>query len=439
MKVKEVLLLILLVFAGVVFYHLQTGKWRDLAPWADDIMFWGKSYVYEQTEEIPLSETYRLEIENRHGDVEVVGQEGRTSLEATLRKEIRRRNEAEAVEIADRLSTVVSRKGDLIRITTNRADFRKQNFRTHFRILAPPATAVDIRNSHGNIKVLDLGRTAVVNRHGRVRAAGIAGDADIANSHGAIELEDIEGGAAAATRHADVRIRTVGGDLSVTNSFGRIRVEDIGGKTAISGRHNAVIGHRLEGPVRISNTHDKISLEDTGPAEIEGYHSDVTVRGARGRIGIATQHGRVTLENIRGGAEVKGRNVRVRGRHLFDGSIRIDTSHEKCDLDDFSGDAEINVSNGEINLSPLSPEDGLRVSGRYGAVRVLWPRGAAVSLEARARNGRVIWRLSGPAPFMDSNGTSLVRAFMAEGEEPRVVLSSQYGDIRIEERPTSRD
>jgi len=40
---------------------------------------------------------------------------------------------------------------------------------------------------------------------------------------------------------------------------------------------------------------------------------------------------------------------------------------------------------------------------------------------------------------MDSNGTSLVRAFMAEGEEPRVVLSSQYGDIRIEERPTSRD
>lgn len=433
MKAKEVVFLVLIICAGVVFYHLQTGKWMDVMPWGTDIFFGGKTHVFEDTEKIEIPEPQVLEIENRHGDVEVLGMEGRTTLEVTLRKEIRSKTEEDALNVSRRLSTLVSRKEGRVRITTNRGDFRRPNFRTHIHILAPRAAVVEIRNAHGAVDAFDLGSVTVVNRHGRVRVASIAGDADVANSHAAIEIEDVDGDCAVTARHGHIRIRSVHGDAVVSNSFGKTRVEDVYGKTGISGRHNAVTGIRLGEAVRVSNTHDKVTLTDIGPADIEGRHSDITVRSAGGDVGIATHYGKVSIEDIRGGVSVKGRNVRVRGRNILGGDIRIETTHENLDLDDFTGPAEITVSNAQIRLAPRSPGDGLRVSNRYGGIRVLWPSDTAVPLEARARGGRVVWRLPGPPPFTETNRTSLLRAFMVEGEEPRVVLSSDYGDIRIEE------
>ncbi len=112
MKGKEIVLLILIIVAGVIFYYAQTGKFHFGLNWEDDFFFTGEEYTYEESQVVEPPLAARLQLTNAHGDVEIQGtDEERVTI--TLQKKIWRRNEEQAKEVSDKLHMTIT-KGDLL-------------------------------------------------------------------------------------------------------------------------------------------------------------------------------------------------------------------------------------------------------------------------------------------------------------------------------------
>jgi len=191
MKAKEIILLILIVTVGIIFYHAQTGKiWIDW-DWDEGIYFGQEEFVYEETEEIDPPFPFSLRIINAHGHVEVEGTD-QDFISVTFEKRIYRRNQKKADEVAEKLRMIVEKDGESIQISTNREDFQTRRFRTNFKFLIPEQMAVDVKNSFGEVRILQTGETEIRNPNGRVFAANITGNLVIKNSYKEVEVENIQ-------------------------------------------------------------------------------------------------------------------------------------------------------------------------------------------------------------------------------------------------------
>jgi len=81
MKAKEIIVLILIIGAGIFFYHAQTGKLN--IDWQIDghFLFNYEEFSYEETQQIEAPLPQFIKINNAHGQVEVQGgQEGKVTI-----------------------------------------------------------------------------------------------------------------------------------------------------------------------------------------------------------------------------------------------------------------------------------------------------------------------------------------------------------------------
>ena len=162
MKAKEIILLILIITVGIIFYHAQTGKiWIDW-DWDEGIYFGQEEFVYEETEEITPPFPLSLRIINAHGHVEVEGTD-QDSISITLEKKIFRRKQKQADDVAEKLNMVVEKNSERIHISTNREDFQKRRFRTNFKVMIPKQMSVYVKNSYGEVNIFQVGETEIRN------------------------------------------------------------------------------------------------------------------------------------------------------------------------------------------------------------------------------------------------------------------------------------
>ena len=124
MKAREIIFLILIIAAGVFFYHAQTGR-IDI-DWGEGFFYDFEEFTYEESEEISPPFPALLHVVNKHGEVEIQGtDEDRVTV--TLQKNIFRKNQDEAKEVADKLKLITETNDDFLKITTNRKDFKKNS------------------------------------------------------------------------------------------------------------------------------------------------------------------------------------------------------------------------------------------------------------------------------------------------------------------------
>ena len=163
MKGKEIILLVLIIAVGIIFYHAQTGKiWIDWE-WDEGLFIGQDEFVYEETEEISPPVAPRLIIDNYHGNVEVQGA-SRDSISITLEKKIYRRKQKEADEAAETLHLTVEKNNESIRLSTNREKFRNRRFRTNFRIAVPEVIDVEVKNSYGEVRISRVRQAEIRNQ-----------------------------------------------------------------------------------------------------------------------------------------------------------------------------------------------------------------------------------------------------------------------------------
>jgi hypothetical protein len=439
MKAREVLLLVLIVVIGVVFYQVRTGGIRIDGDW-EGPFGGGRTFDFEESLTLEGPIPARIEVRNAHGDVEVRGAD-QEMVTVTFLKKVRRRTEAEARSVADGLKPVVARDAGRVEISTNREKFEKKSFETSFRLVVPAGTNVVIANSYGMVTASGVRSATIDNPHGQVDAADVAQEVSVKNSYEDVAVSRVGSSCWVSSGHADVRVREAGGDVRIDHAYGKVEVSDAAAGATIAAEHAEVSLLRVKGTVDVRTSYERVSLVDVGPATVVGQHAPVSADGVGGTLKVTTTYENVRANDVRGDLDVEGKNVGVVGKSIRADRIRIATSYEDIDLADFTGNAAVSLSHGDAVLAPASLDFTIEVSNVYGTVRLFLPRGECGPIEARSRGGEVKWGLAEPPSVNQTNGEALVKAFLDRVHRPGIVLSTSYGDIVVEEaeRPGAKE
>lgn len=434
MKAKEIILLILIIAAGVFFYHVHTGKIDIDWDWDWDGFFIHlEEYTYEEFQEIEPPLPSLLDIDNAHGDIEIQGSQ-EEKITVSLQKVIWRKNEEKAKEVANALKMIIDQSEQQLSISTNRNEFRRKNFETHFRISLPEATDIKVKNAYGIVKTAKVGNTDIYNRHGKIIASDIKGELIIENSYRNVEVENVQSGCQLDSKHGNVFVNNVQGNTDIKHRYGKINLENLSQNVKIEGSHTEVFGQNIIGNVDVLTSYKNVVLSDVGPAKITASHARVEVDGARGSLEIHHKYGRVKLNNIQGNLSIEGKNVGVLGRTIVGEKIYISSSYRSLDLAEFSGKTEILLSHGDIELEPSPLTHPIEVKGLYANIRLYWPTGEKYPFEARNERGNIKWNLPAELNLVEENRVTAVKAFSQETEKPSISLSTTYATIRVEEK-----
>lgn len=432
MKAKEIILLILIVAAGIFFYHAQTGKiWIDW-DWDEGVYFGQEEFVYEETEEIAPPFPLNLTITNAHGNVEVEGTD-QDVISVAFEKRIFRRSQEQADEVAEKLRMTVEKEGSGIRISTNREEFQKRRFRTNFRIMIPKNMTVYVRNSYGEVMVSEVGETEIRNPNGRVYAENITGNLSIENSYKVAEAKNIHGDCQIENRNAAVFVVDVQGSAHIDHSYGKIYLENIDESVTVDGSNSEIHGQNIGGLSDIKTSYRKIDLSDVHPVRIRASNSRIEIKGANDSVDIKNSYGKIELFDIQGNLAIDGKNLEVYGNSIIGETIFVSTSYRKVELAGFQGKTVITHSNGDVNLEPLPLTYPIEVKGRYTDIKFYWHSGGRYPVEARAKGGNIYWGVSAELSQEEENGYSVIKAFDTETDKPSIFLHTTYGSIKIEE------
>jgi DUF4097 and DUF4098 domain-containing protein YvlB len=433
MKFRELLLVVVLVLAGIVFFQFQTGKWSlDDIDWNDDFGFAGQEVVGEETRTIEAPVPAAIEIVNGQGSVEVRGGD-QDFVQLTFKKTVWRRKKEEAQEIANQIKYTLTAAADKLTFGTNRADFPKKRFETAFILTVPRGVAVTVTNSYGSVRVDGIKEATVRNRNGEVAVDNIAGPCVLETSYDDIEAREINGSCRIVNRNGDVLAASVTGDLSVETSYGSVRAEDIGGKADLRAHNTGVEALRVAGAVTIETSYDKVELGDVGSAVVTGHNMAVKASGVRGDLEVRTSYDPVKVDGVAGKLIVEAQNASVTAVGINGPSITVRTSNESVELIDFSAEATVICHNGHVSLEPRDLKMALDVRNENGGIDLLWPAGEKARVEARSKGGSVEWGLPDKPDVDETNGTALVKAYSSEAAAPLVFLSTTYDTIRIKE------
>ena len=434
MKIKEIIILILIIAAGSFSYYAHTGKFGFTIDFGEGF-FWNlEEFTFEEFQEVKLSFPVpsQLQIINSHGEIEIQGTE-EEKITITFQKKIWRKDEEQAREVSENLKMIVNEDEDLVKITTNRSEFKKKNFHTNFRISIPQGMDIEVDNSYGLVKASKVGKTKIKNRHGEIILSEVGGELYVENSYEDIDLENVQSDCQIESKHSTVFVKNVKGGTKINHRNGKIYLENISQKVDIESPHTEIYGYGLKAEVEVENSYEKITLHDVGATTITGHHSEVEVDGVQGDLKITNNHTKANLNNIEGNIDIKGKSLAISGRKIVGEQISISSSYKNIELTEFSAKTSILNNHGDTILDPVFISHPIQVKSEYGAIKFFWPKGKKHPFEARAISGEVKWNLPAEISRWEEGRTSIVKAFLQEKDKPSVFLSTSYGDIVVKE------
>jgi hypothetical protein len=437
MKARDVFLALFIIALGVFLTYAKTGRLDFVLD--GDFEFWffpSEEFVFEESQEIAAPLPQEIHIINAHGGVEMQGEET-DKITVFFKKSIYRKDKDEAQKVADALKMIVNREEPRLILSTNRDEFRRKNFKTYFKILIPAGTDVLVKNSYGLVKAAKTGKTDIANPHGEVQTSDTSGQLIIDNSYEDVSILNALADCQVTSPHSRVTAVNVLGEFLLDNSYGDVELENIEKNVRVNGSHSQVTGKSLKGDVELASSYKKISLTDAGPSIIRGRHCDIEAKGINGSLEITDNYARLRLDDIRGNVKIEGTHMEISAESVLAGEIFISTSYQDVELLNFTGKTTVLLTHGDLVLEPESVTGPIDVQASYAGIRFGWPGDEKFPFEAQTKNGNIIWNLAERPSLEETNGQSMVKAFLTETGKSSIKISTTHGDIRVEGRPRS--
>lgn len=256
-------------------------------------------------------ETFDLEIDNQHGDVEVKSW-AKNSLQIHYQITTWADDEETAKEIASNIEVRIEPEKDAsdratqASITTNYPEkwklWRNSGPRAQvdYWLVVPHKMNLELHNRHGSVSVDDLrGTTTVSNRHGDVALGAIEGNLNLDTRHGNVEADLIQGNVCFGGGHGNAKLGKVGGNFEGDHGHGYLELDEVGGDLALAHRHGKAVVHSVGGTVEVSKGHGQIELREVrGTFHIDAHHADTHLDVAAPLAGdcvIKGHHAKVNL------------------------------------------------------------------------------------------------------------------------------------------------
>jgi len=433
MKLKEFLLLLFIIVAGIIFYHAQTGNLNLYIELGDDFFNYYDEYTFEKDQKLSPPFPKKLEIINQHGDTKVYSTDA-NEISIYTQKKVRQKTKDKAKEKADEFEVLVNQDSEKIIVSTERDRQTYHRLRTDIELYIPKDFDLKISNSYGQVEVKGILNAEIINKHGTVSASDIKANLNILTSYKPIYVEDIGGSCQIESVRSRVKATNIKGKTIIKNKYGSIELADLSQKATISGLHCRVHGENITGPIEAENSYEPIELSNIASVKIRADNSPIKIYRAQNNVDIKNKYNRINLNDIQGNINIEGESLEVLGKNMFGDSIFISSSYRNINLDRFSADTVISFSHGKITLTP-STEDikPITVKGRYTEIDFMIPPGLKIPIQAQTKAGQIKWELSQKGVQQISNGYSIIKAFFEKDKKPTVSLFTTYANILVRE------
>ncbi len=314
-------------------------------------------------------ETFDLEINNRHGDIEVKSWVG-NSLQIDYQITVWAKDEETAKKIASNIEIRIEPEKDAsdratkTSITTNYPKKWKlwrnsgPRARVDYWLVVPHQTNLELHNRHGNVSVDDsCGTTTVSSRHGDVALGTIEGHLNLDTRHGNVKADSIQGNVCFGGGHGNAKLSKVGGNFEGDHAHGHLELDEVGGDLALAHRHGNAVIHSVGGTVEVYKGHGQIELREIrGTFNIDAHHAgthlDVT-SPLSGDCVIKGHHARVDLvapENAF--ASIRASTYRGNITSEFEGNLTEEKRNQQfiATLGESGANLQISNHHGRINL-----------------------------------------------------------------------------------------
>lgn len=330
--------------------------------------------------QLETGEKFNLEIDSRHGDIEVKSWAG-NSLQIDYQITVWAEEEATAKELASEIEIRVEPEKDAsdratrALITTNYPEewglWRNSGprARVDYWLGVPQQTNLELDNRHGDVSVDDLrGTTTVSNRHGNVSLHAIDGDLDLDARHGNVEADSIQGNVFFKGGHGNTDLGKVGGNFKGDYRHGNLELDAVGGNLTLTHRHGNTVVHSVDGVIEVDKGHGRIDLQ-----------------GVRDRFRIDANHADTHLDvalPLSKDCVIKGHHAKVNLIAPENAFALIQTSTYRGNIfSEFEGD--LTKGKREQQFTATLSEDGatLQISNHHGRIN-LHRREAVLSEDA---------------------------------------------------------
>jgi hypothetical protein len=236
---------------------------------------------------------------------------------------------------------------------------------------------VDAQNGNQSVTAVDIGgRTMIATSFGAVSVMRVKADLEVRNDNGAVEVSGIAGSADITTKFGNVRFSNIGRSLLVRNSNGAVEGYKVGGGATVTSSFGGIQVAEVEGDVVMQNDNGAISLKAvTGAAQLRTKFGQIEVSGIRKAVIAMNDNG---------------------GIHITDAEadVTASTKFSPVKLERVSGAVTVTNDNGSISAMGLKrsgnkPCDPIRLSTKFGPIKVAVPEGGDYDLIASTKFGKI--------------------------------------------------
>lgn len=224
---------------------------------------------------LDASDAAVLDVLTRAGDLEIIGEDGRDSVEMEV--VLMRHNDSPWAAIADEtaidaLVATLTLDGDTIDVDAFIDLDNSGDFSTDVLLRVPAGLVTIIDDTSGPIEVDDVGDLTIDDSSGDIEGSRV-GALDIRDSSGAIAFSDI------------------GGDVVVDDSSGEITLDQVAGFVAIDDSSGAIV---------VSGATGLDIRDDSGEIDARDIDGDVDIDDDSGGIRLEAVSGRATIRDTSG-------------------------------------------------------------------------------------------------------------------------------------------
>jgi DUF4097 and DUF4098 domain-containing protein YvlB len=293
------------------------------------------------------------------------------------------------------------------------------------------------------------GNASLETRYAGVRVNGVGGRLEVSTTSGAVEATDVEGDAGITNSYANVTVERIGGRLDVTTKSGGIVAHDVGHGAKLSSSYGAVEARQIggdlrvvasSGPSRISDVDGSLELEGSyadavveriaGPAEVSVSNGGVTADGIGGDLTVTCSYGTVRASRVEGDLRVNASSTGVQAKQIS-GSVDVETTFAGVTVVGAGGAVSIRNENGSISVKGLSGE---ALSARhvaettYADIDFRWPDDRSLSYRLESSYGHLDCDFPGK---LDERGSRYTLEGSTGAEGADVSLTSKSGSVRL--------
>ncbi len=376
----EWVLVVLICMVGTAFFlvHRRLPDLPRIVIGDSGIEMFGETYDYPIQEAKSTAKAARIVIDNVRGNTRIVGADTQ-EIKVGGRRTIRAFSKSAADNANSGNTLTLTPEGDQLVIRTAPGAGIPGDMRisTDLEITVPRGISVQGSGRAGDFDILN-----------------IDGSVDINGTVGGVRLQGIAGNARVDVRRSDiVRAVNVKGNVDVLGSGKDVELENIGGTVNINGSYSG----------------EFLCRNLAKPLLFQSGNTELKVESVPGQFNL-------TL------ADFTGKNLA--------GPIRLTTRTRDVSLQNFQGEVVIAVERGDINLSPDRPPTAqIDASTGNGNLEVTLPPDAKFEVTGTARRGEVTNAFGDSIRITKEGAGSAVTG--GTGKGPKISLKTDRGEISL--------